>query len=146
MTFQFPFIFWHMLHLIYSIHTWAAISLEHLANTSVMDLSSDQTEPLPSPLPHESFLFVLAHPVSCCLSHRFMFHTCTLPCQKDSLTLGYKLTIWLYDTSHIQQSYISTSHLYHYSFPSSYFLYTFGQAGWPQSFLSGTHRALNLDR
>jgi hypothetical protein len=94
MTSQFPFLF-SISYVIYSIHTWAAIFLEHLANTSVMALSSDQTEPLASCFPHVSFLFVLAHPVSCCLAHCFMYHTCSLPCQPDSLTQVYKWTIWL---------------------------------------------------
>ncbi len=33
---------------------------------------------------------------------------------------------------------ISTSHLYYYSFPSSYFFQSFGQAGWLRPFLSVT--------
>jgi hypothetical protein len=80
--------------LLYTVHTWAAIFLEHLANLFVRVSSWEPTEPLAGSLLHVSLLFVFAHPVSCCLSHLFMFHTCTLPCQSDS-----------YATSHIQQSY-----------------------------------------
>jgi hypothetical protein len=35
-------------------------------------------------------------------------------------------------------TYISTSHLYYYSLPSSYFFHSFGQAGWLRPFLSVT--------
>jgi hypothetical protein len=36
-------------------------------------------------------------------------------------------------------TYIYIHHInYHYPFSSSYFFYTFGQAGWPRSLMSGT--------
>jgi hypothetical protein len=38
-------------------------------------------------------LFGLVHPVSFCLSQRFMFHTCTLPWQLTGLTLVHKKII-----------------------------------------------------
>ncbi len=126
----------HTLCIIYFVHTWTAIFLGHLANKSVMTSSSDQTEPLSS-------IFLVCLGLSCFSLQRFMFHTCTLPCQLDSLTLVHKQTISLCYLPY-KWSHISTSHLCYYSFPSSYFFHFFhtywaGRLAW--SFLSGTIHA-----
>ncbi len=64
-----------------------------------------------------------------------------------SLTTGRLNTSKQYDhaTSHIQRTLIYISHKCYYSSFSSYFLHTLGQAGWPESLMSGTNSFLVLE-
>jgi hypothetical protein len=57
-----------------TIHTWTAVFLRHLANTSFMASLQAQTEPY-SGLTHEHASCCHAQLVSCCLLQRFKFHT-----------------------------------------------------------------------
>jgi hypothetical protein len=58
-----------------NVRTWTAIFLEHLANTSFMASIQVWTETLAALLQEYSSCLFLAHPVSCCLLQRPMFHT-----------------------------------------------------------------------
>jgi hypothetical protein len=83
-----------------------------------------------------STLFVLAHPAACCLSQGFIFHTWNPPLT----TRWLKTFIQVKITGAWDNMY--NEHIHNVQHFFLYLLLTSGQAGWPQTFKSGTVRPL----
>jgi hypothetical protein len=114
------------------IHTWVVIP----CSTSRMYPSWPRPQVRLSPsLAHTylvSSLFVLAHPVACCLSQWFIFHMCNPPFTTRRLNTFIQVNI-MGARDDINNKDIHSLQLFF-----SCFLFTSGQASWPRTFMSGT--------
>jgi hypothetical protein len=89
--------------LVQFIHTWAATSWSNSRIHPSWPRPRVSLSLLSTPLHFASSLFVLAHPVACCLSQLFIFHMCTLPYNRTAYHC-YASKQYGYATSHAQQT------------------------------------------
>jgi hypothetical protein len=114
------------------IHTWAAIPCSTWRKRPSWPCPRVGLSPSLTQTYLVSTLFVLAHPVACCLSQRFLFHTYNPP----FTTRGFNTFIQVNIMGARYNIYNRLIHILQLFFLC--FFLTSGQAGWPQTSMSAT--------
>ncbi len=114
------------------IHTWVATPRSTSWIPPSWPHPRDRLRPSLAHTYLVSILFVLAHPVACCLSQWFIFHM-----YNPRFTTRRFNTFKQVNIMGLQYE-IYNRHIYSLQFFFLCFCLTSGQTGWPQTFMSGT--------